>query len=91
MTYIKALELEDIKKGDTVEVYCLHPDYVGFIDKLIARVARVKGYIRVEFTDRYWETHTWFWTPGSHRDDPLAPTVGELIRARDRRLEEVLA
>ena len=61
--YIKALEIEDVKKGDLIEVYRIDQ---GFQDIKIARVSRIKGYVRAEYSDGFWENHTWFWPAGFH-------------------------
>lgn len=79
--YIKALELEDVKKGVVVEVYRINQ---GFQDIKIARVSRIKGYIRTEYSDGFWENHTWFWPAGSH-----AKTVDPVKQAQREDLAHI--
>jgi hypothetical protein len=58
------LDIDQVKKGDTVEVYRIDQ---GFIDVKISRVSRVKRYIKTIYPDGFWEIHWDFWVPGSHQ------------------------
>ena len=62
---VQPLAIDDVKKGDLVEVYRIDK---GFTDIPIKQVSRVKGYVLTEDVDGYWAWHEWFWLPGSHKE-----------------------
>ena len=63
---VQPLDISQVKKGDTVEVYRIDQ---GFVDATIFRLSRIKGYIKTVYEDGYWEPHWNFWVAGSHRSE----------------------